>query len=54
MLKNDILTSIQVIDRKNDRKFIYVSNLAQNILSGFPNLPRNLKVGNLYDNVLIF
>ena len=33
LVKNVILTSFQVIDRKNDWKFIYVGNLAQNILS---------------------
>jgi len=32
--KNDILTSFQVVGRKNDWKIVYVSNLANKIFSG--------------------
>lgn len=44
LAKIDVLTSFLVIDRKNDWKFIYVSNLAQNNFKWFsPNLLENLK-----------
>lgn len=32
--KNVILTSFQVVGRKNDWKIVYVSNLAKKIFSG--------------------
>lgn len=44
LAKIDVLTSFLVIDRKNDWKFVYVSNLAQNNFKWFsPNLLKNLK-----------
>jgi hypothetical protein len=53
--KIDVLTSFQVIDRKNDWKFIYVSNLAQNNFKWFsPNLLKNLKTETYDNNVLNF